>query len=87
MTNQQAPAERTLSFKEVGPATRGKRSDEVVIAVSPSFADYFSKSIVDIPHAEIMRQILAGIEEQEVHARVIRVRHSSDLAILAHTAA
>lgn len=87
MTNQQAPAERTLSFKEVGPATRGKRSDEVVIAVSPAFADYFSKSIVDIPHAEIMRQILAGIEEQEVHARVIRVRHSSDLAILAHTAA
>ena len=31
--------------------------------------------------------MLAGIEEQEVAARVIRVRNSSDLAAMAHTAA
>lgn len=78
---------RTLSFTEFGPAERGSRSDEVVVAVSPAFADFFSKTIIDLPHAEVIRQILAGIEEQEVSARCIRVRHSSDLAVVAHTAA
>lgn len=78
---------RQLSFKEVGPAERGKRSDEVVLAISPAFAEFFSQTIVGVSHAEVVRQILAGIEEQEVHARCIRVRHSADLALLAHTAA
>mgnify|MGYP001807603881 CR=1 FL=1 len=82
-----AKEDRCLSFKEGAIAERGKRSDEVVVAISPAFADYFTKTIVNLPHAEVIRQILAGIEEQEVHARCIRVRHSSDLAVLAHTAA
>lgn len=80
-------AQRTLTFEEIGPAQRGTRSDEVVLAISPAFADFFSQTIVDIPHAEVVRQILAGIEEQEVSARCIRVTHSADLAVLAHTAA
>ena len=80
-------AQRTLTFEEIGPAQRGTRSDEVVLAISPAFADFFGQTIVDIPHAEVVRQILAGIEEQEVSARCIRVTHSADLAVLAHTAA
>lgn len=80
-------AQRTLAFEEMGPAQRGTRSDEVVLAISPAFADFFGQTIVNIPHAEVVRQILAGIEEQEVTARCIRVTHSADLAVLAHTAA
>jgi propanediol dehydratase medium subunit len=78
---------RELTFTEVGPAARGSRPDEVVIAVSPGFGELFSKTIVDIPLSEVIRQVLAGIEEQEVGARVIRVRNTSDLAAMAHTAA
>jgi propanediol dehydratase medium subunit len=78
---------RTLSFSEIGPAERGKRADEVVIAISPGFGGLFSQTIVDIPHAEVIRQMLAGIEEQEVSARIVRVQNSSDLALMAHTAA
>ncbi|CAN5305978.1 propanediol/glycerol family dehydratase medium subunit [soil metagenome] len=78
---------RTLSFSEIGPAERGTRPDEVVIAISPAFGCLFSQTIVDIPHAEVIRQMLAGIEEQEVSARIIRVQHSADLALMAHTAA
>ena len=40
----------TLSFSEIGPAERGKRPDEVVIAISPAFGSLFSQTIVDIPH-------------------------------------
>ncbi|MET4433004.1 MULTISPECIES: propanediol/glycerol family dehydratase medium subunit [unclassified Mycolicibacterium] len=77
----------TLAFTGDTPAQPGTRSDEVVLAISPAFADFFSQTIIGVSHAEVIRQILAGIEEQEVTARCIRVRHSSDLAVVAHTAA
>lgn len=80
-------AERTVSLRETGPARRGTREDEVVIAVSPAFAGHFTKTIVDVPHAEVLRQLLAGIEEQGVTARVIRVRDTADLAAIAHLGA
>lgn len=79
--------ERTISFSEVGPAERGQRPDEVVIAISPAFGNLFSQTIIGLPLAEVVRQILAGIEEQEVSARMIRIQNSSDLALMAHTAA
>jgi propanediol dehydratase medium subunit len=79
--------ERTLTLREIGPARRGTREDEVVVALSPAFAGHFSKTIVDVPHAEVLRQLLAGIEEQGVTARVIRVWDTADLAALAHAGA
>jgi propanediol dehydratase medium subunit len=86
-TATSAQRERTVSLREVGPARRGTREDEVVVAVSPAFAGHFSRTIVDVPHAEVLRQLLAGIEEQGVTARVIRVRDTADLAALAHLGA
>ena len=80
-------ARRTLTLSEIGPAGRGTRPDEVVIAVSPAFAGHFTRTIVDIPHAEVLRQLLAGVEEQGVTARVIRVWDTADLAAISHTAA
>ncbi|MCV7288452.1 propanediol/glycerol family dehydratase medium subunit [Mycolicibacterium wolinskyi] len=80
-------SDRTLAFTGETTAEPGKRSDEVVVAISPAFADFFSQTIIGLSHADVIRQILAGIEEQEVGARCIRVRHSSDLAVVAHTAA
>ncbi|MHA3023460.1 propanediol/glycerol family dehydratase medium subunit [Mycobacterium sp. BMJ-28] len=87
MTLTSNDVRRELTFTEIGPAGRGTRPDEVVIAVSPGFGELFSKTIVDIPLSEVIRQVLAGIEEQEVSARVIRVRNTSDLAAMSHTAA
>jgi propanediol dehydratase medium subunit len=79
--------QRTVSLREVGPARRGTRPDEVVIALSPAFAGHFSKTIVDVPHAEVLRQLMAGIEEQGVTARLVRVLDTADLAAISHTAA
>lgn len=80
-------AERTLRLRDKGPARRGTRPDEVVIALSPAFANIFTKTIVDVPHAEVLRQLLAGIEEQGVTARVIQVHDTADLAALSHLGA
>lgn len=82
-----ATPDRTVSLRELGPATRGTRPDEVVIAVSPAFAGHFSKTIVEVPHAEVLRQLMAGIEEQGVGARLIRVRDTADLAAISHIGA
>lgn len=80
-------ADRVLTFADERPAESGRRSDEVLIGISPAFADFFSQTITGLSHADVVRQILAGIEEQEVTARIVRIRHSSDLAVVAHTAA
>ena len=80
-------ADRVLTFADEKPAESGKRTDEVLIGISPAFADFFSQTITGLSHADVVRQILAGIEEQEVSARIVRIRHSSDLAVVAHTAA
>jgi propanediol dehydratase medium subunit len=89
MATPTTPAEqaRTVSLRELRPARRGTRPDEVVVAVSPAFAGHFTKTIVDVPHAEVLRQLLAGIEEQGVTARVVRIRDTADLAALAHVGA
>ncbi|GAB3566477.1 propanediol/glycerol family dehydratase medium subunit [Amycolatopsis endophytica] len=87
MNDTSVGSRRTLALTERGEAGPGTRSDEVVIGISPAFGDFFTKTIVDIPHAEVLRELLAGIEEQGVHARVIRFRGGADLAVIAHAAA
>jgi propanediol dehydratase medium subunit len=80
----QPPApERTVELVEVGEAQPGSAGDEVVIAVSPAFGGFFHKTIIDLPLAEVLRQMLAGIEEEGGSARVVRVKESADLAYIA----
>ncbi|WP_304984906.1 propanediol/glycerol family dehydratase large subunit [Corallococcus sp. CA047B] len=78
---------RILTLDERGPAKPGTRSDEVVVAVSPAFARFFTRTLVDVPLAEVLRSVLAGIEEEGVSARVVRVLSSADLAFIAHSGA
>src|SRR5690625_3097155 len=74
-------------FEEVGLAERGSRSDEVVIAVAPAFGAGQTKTIMDVPHKQVIREIVAGIEEEGLASRFIRVKRSSDVAFVAHDAA
>jgi hypothetical protein len=76
-----------LGLKEKGTAEPGKRPDEVVVAISPAFGGFFRETIVGVPLEDVLREVLAGIEEEGVHARVVRMVHSSDLARIAHRAA
>jgi len=76
-----------IVFAEKGKAVRGTDPKEVVVAVTPAFGTTFTKTIVDVPHAEVLRQIFAGIEEEGLRVRVIRVYHTADVAFMAHQAA
>lgn len=76
-----------VTVQDLGPARQAVHPDEVVLGISPGLAAEFDQTIIGLPHAEVLRQLLAGVEEQQVTVRVIRVRHSADLALIAHTAA
>ena len=76
-----------LQMHDSGPTRQSVQPDEVVLGISPGFGQQFDQTITGIPHAEVLRQMLAGAEEQQVSVRIIRLHHSSDLALIAHTAA
>jgi propanediol dehydratase large subunit len=77
-----------LELHEIGEAQVGSSPNEVVIGLAPAFGDKLGKrTIIGIPHAAVLREIMAGIEEQGVKGRVVRVIHTSDVAFVAHTAA
>jgi len=73
--------EMRMSMRDLGEAKRGASPTEVVIALAPAFGDKLKmKTITGIPHAAVLREILAGIEEEGCTGRVIRMWHTSDVA-------
>ena len=77
---------RPMTLVEKGEAGPGTRADEVVIALAPAFGKFQNKTIVDIPHSDVLRELIAGIEEEGIRARVIRVLRTSDVDFAAHDA-
>ncbi|AYM02398.1 propanediol/glycerol family dehydratase medium subunit [Levilactobacillus yiduensis] len=67
-------------FKHVGVAKPGYSRDEVVIAVAPAFAEVLDHNLTGISHKEILRQVIAGIEEEGLKARVVKIYRTSDVS-------
>ncbi|MDN5323997.1 MAG: propanediol dehydratase medium subunit, partial [Clostridia bacterium] len=78
---------KEIFFKEIGPATKSTKTDEVVVALAPAFGVFQTKTIVNIPHAQVLREIIAGIEEEGLRARIIKVFKTSDVAFVAYEGA
>ncbi|WP_432403203.1 propanediol/glycerol family dehydratase medium subunit [Wukongibacter sp. M2B1] len=76
-----------LDIKEQGSANVGTKSNEVVIGVAPAFGKYQTKTITGIDHSKVLRELIAGIEEEGVAARVVKVYRTSDVSFIAHDAA
>jgi propanediol dehydratase medium subunit len=76
-----------MDFEEIGEARRGTKGDEVVIGISPAYGKKFKQNIIGIPLSEIIREILAGIAEEGLSPRLIRIKHTADVAFIAYTAA
>lgn len=81
-----APTGRPMTLTEKGEARPATKADEVVIALAPAFGKFQHKTIVNIPHSDVLREMIAGIEEEGLRARVVRVLRSSDVAFAAHDA-
>jgi len=76
-----------LHFRDVGPAERGTNRHEVVIGVSPAFGTAMTKTIIGIPHADVLHEVMAGIEEEGLKARLVKVNRTADVGFIAHEAA
>ncbi|NLH83452.1 MAG: propanediol/glycerol family dehydratase medium subunit [Phyllobacteriaceae bacterium] len=77
-----------MTIRDLGPAKAGTSPTEVVLALAPAFGDKLkTKTITGISHAAVLREILAGIEEEGCTPRVIRVWHTSDVAFVGLTGA
>ena len=76
-----------LRFRDLGPAERGTNRHEVVIGLSPAFGTAMTKTIIGIPHADVLREVMAGIEEEGLKARLVRVNKTADVGFIAHEAA
>ncbi|GAX00508.1 propanediol/glycerol family dehydratase medium subunit [Secundilactobacillus silagei] len=77
------PEEKLDWFKHVGVAKQGFSQDEVVIAVAPAFAEVLTKNMTGLAHKDILRQLVAGIEEEGLKARIIKVYRTSDVSFCA----
>jgi propanediol dehydratase medium subunit len=77
-----------MELLEVGEAKVGTAPNEVVIGLAPAFGWQLSRrTITGIPHAAVLREIMAGVEEEGLKARVVRILRTSDVAFVAHDAA
>ncbi len=81
------PAAGKMSLVEQGDAKKGTSPDEVVIGIAPAFGVYQTETIIHQPHDKVLREIIAGIEEEGLKWRVIRVYRTSDVNFVAHDAA
>jgi propanediol dehydratase large subunit len=79
------PAEPVVVEKHV--AKIENRSDDVVVAVGPAFADGLQATIGGLPHRDVLEALLAGVREGGARPRLVRVRRASDVAFIGHDGA
>ncbi|SET18535.1 glycerol dehydratase medium subunit [Natronincola peptidivorans] len=68
-------------------AKKGNDVKEVVIGVGPGYLKEITRTINGLDHREVLREIKAGIEEEGMYPRVIKVYKTSDVAFIGKEAA
>lgn len=76
-----------LVITEKGDAPSGQYSDEVVVGLAPAFGTAQTCTINGLSHYDVLREIAAGIEEEGLRVRFVKVYATSDVSFIALTAA
>ncbi|WP_315080705.1 propanediol/glycerol family dehydratase medium subunit [uncultured Clostridium sp.] len=84
-TNQYAMPK--LKLTEVGEAKVAAKADEVVIGLAPAFLKHQNKTIVGLSHSDVLTELIAGVEEEGLTARVVRITRTSDVSFISNDAA
>jgi propanediol dehydratase large subunit len=72
-------------FAESGPAPPGERP-EVILALGPACGARLHYTVNGLPLRDVVSQILAGIADLALPARILRILHTSDLGQMAFAA-
>lgn len=75
------------SYEGAMKAQQGTDPKEVVIGVGAAFQTEITKTMSDIPLDEVLRNIRAGIEEEGMKSRVVKVLDTSDVGFMGLEAA
>lgn len=81
--SSEAPTIVSTFLTDMGEASVGHFRGEIIIAVGPAFGLALTESILGIPHRQILREIMSGIEEEGMSTQVVRVYKSSDVSHIA----
>ena len=76
-----------LVLTDEGVAQRGTSPKEIVVGLAPAFSVKQFETIVGIPHDQVIREVCAGIEEEGLDYRIVRVYRTADVGFIAHDAA
>ncbi len=76
-----------MELEEMGTVAAGSDSKEVVIGLGPAFGTALKETITGLPHHEVLKEIIRGIEEEGIKPRVIKIYETSDCAFIGHKAA
>lgn len=77
----------SLVVTEIGDFVSSNRADEVVIGLAPAFGVHQTKTIIGIDHAKVLKEVIAGIEEEGLSYRFVKIYRTSDVCFIAHDAA
>ncbi len=74
-------------FTVIGPSETGTDPREVVIGLSPGVGRTVWRALSGLTVVEVLRELLAGLEEEGCRGRVVRVASTIDLGMIGLTAA
>lgn len=78
---------RRISYRTMGPSTKGGDPKEVVIGISPAFGIKLFQTVAGHPLSTLLRELIAGVTEGGGRARVVRMNHTADTSFLGLSAA
>ena len=79
--------EEKTSYRDYPRARKGTDPKEVVIGVGAAFQKEITKTISGIPLNDVLRNVKAGIEEEGMNPRVVKILDTSDVCFMALEAA
>ena len=79
--------EKKSDYTSYPKAKKGTNPKEIVIGVGAAFQREIKRTICDIPLDEVLKNVKAGIEEEGMEARVVKILDTSDVCFMALEAA
>lgn len=79
--------EKKTNYSGYPRAKKGTDPKEIVIGVGAAFQREIKRTICDIPLEDVLRNVKAGIEEEGMNARVVKILDTSDVCFMALEAA
>ncbi len=74
-------------LRETGVAATGSSEDEIVIALGPAFGGALSETLLGLPHQDVLRELVSGVQEEGLRARPVKIYSTSDCGFIGHAGA